>query len=162
MKPSSAKARWKGCYRQATNGFDYLNQRIQITPYCWLWIKGKDRDGYGQIHAAVCAKKLKVTRAHQLAYVLFKGKIDPGLCVCHTCDNPSCVNPDHLFLGSIAENNLDKHNKKRHTFKVTPELKDIIMSYKGVLSSRKIGKIVGVSFATVLKLFKNEVNHATK
>jgi hypothetical protein len=64
--------------------------------------------GYGKINI------LRVTvAAHRLSYSIYKGPIPDHLLVCHKCDNPKCINPDHLFLGSYLENNLDKIKKGR-------------------------------------------------
>jgi hypothetical protein len=81
---------------------------LRITPSCWLWEKGKDADGYGQFYFEGSNQ-----RAHRVSYQLYVGALPSGLCVCHRCDNPSCVNPDHLFLGTIGDNNIDRHKKGR-------------------------------------------------
>ena len=70
---------------------------------------GKTRTGYGVIH---CISTQYAT--HRVVYELAFGKIPNGMCICHTCDNPKCVNPDHLFLGTDKINALDKIKKNRH------------------------------------------------
>lgn len=75
---------------------------------CWLWTGGRGRREYGQITAN------KTTyRAHRCAWEIANGPIPDGLVVRHTCDNPPCVNPRHLLLGTFADNNRDKVERGR-------------------------------------------------
>lgn len=75
---------------------------------CQLWIYGADKNGYG---------KLKVNdkhwRAHRLSYLIYKGHLEDSDLVCHKCDTPACINPDHLFLGTPLTNMQDKVKKGR-------------------------------------------------
>lgn len=75
---------------------------------CWLWEGTTDPDGYGKMIVGG-----KQVRAHRLAYRLYIGDIPRGLLVRHKCDVPSCVNPRHLLLGTIADNNADKAARNR-------------------------------------------------
>ena len=70
----------------------------------------KDKDGYGQLSTT----KLGTRKAHRWAWMEVNGPIPKGLCVCHKCDNPSCINPDHLFLGTVKDNAKDRDKKGRH------------------------------------------------
>ena len=75
---------------------------------CWNWTASKDRDGYGE--TSIRGKNI---RAHRAAWLLHTGEHPGRMLVCHKCDNPSCVNPDHLFLGTALDNNRDRHRKGR-------------------------------------------------
>ena len=74
---------------------------------CWLW-DGVIKRGYGNIKY-----KGRPTSAHRLSYTFYRGKIPDGMCVCHTCDVKSCVNPDHLFIGTHKDNTQDMIRKGR-------------------------------------------------
>lgn len=84
------------------------NNKFVVSPGCWNWARGKDLDGYGAYRINGIQKK-----AHRYSYELYVGPIPDGLVVMHSCDNPSCVNPDHLSLGTNAGNQADKVKKGR-------------------------------------------------
>lgn len=77
---------------------------------CWPWTGTIDRNGYG----VISDEKRRQIRAHRIAYERVKGRIPDGLCVLHHCDNRPCCNPDHLFVGTDADNNHDRHRKGRY------------------------------------------------
>lgn len=78
---------------------------------CWIWMGKLNSYGYGRMVKA--GGRGKETGAHRVAYEMFIGPIDNGLVVCHRCDMPCCVNPNHLFLGTQSDNIKDRTNKKR-------------------------------------------------
>lgn len=95
-------------YEKAYKMFRFL-EKIQKTDNCWYWNGTIQSSGYGSI----CIK-FKRYRAHRLSYILFKGNIPKNMFVCHTCDIKHCVNPDHLWLGTLQDNVNDMMNKGRH------------------------------------------------
>jgi hypothetical protein len=90
-------------------------KKVLKTDSCWIWVGCKFPSGYGSFSLRKDGLVVE-QRAHRVSYILHKGDIPKGLFVCHTCDNPACVNPDHLWLGTHQQNNQDKVNKKRHAF----------------------------------------------
>lgn len=121
---------------------------------CWNWTGGLT-DGYG-----IFSTRERNVLAHRLSWELAFGKIPEGLCILHECDNPRCVNPSHLFLGTREDNNRDRSSKGRdgsakgernNGAKITAkQVKTIREMYlTGEFSQLAIGKMFGISESEV-------------
>jgi hypothetical protein len=88
--------------------------KVDTTSKCWLWQGAINQGGYGQFSFYYDGKKRTIA-AHRLAVMLDRGSIPDGLVCCHKCDNPRCVRPDHIFLGTHGDNARDAASKGRHS-----------------------------------------------
>lgn len=94
--------------RRAISTADRFWPRVRKTAGCWEWTGYLDKGGYGNL--VIDNRQEKV---HRVSWALHHGAIPDGMIVCHHCDNPACVRPDHLFLGTHQDNMTDKVNKGR-------------------------------------------------
>lgn len=91
---------------------------------CWLWTGSYSSMGYGQLSVMVGDEGYKKVGAHRLSWMLHRGSIPDGMHLCHKCDNPACCNPDHLFLGTHADNMRDASEKGKFLWKAGREDKN--------------------------------------
>lgn len=123
---------------------------------CWIWKKSKTNLGYGKAFYDG-----KTISAHRLSYILHKGEIPVGLFILHSCDNPSCVNPEHLRAGTQSENIKEMHSKNRGYrqphLKITDEMLKEIKESK--LTQKQIALKYNVHQSTICKL-KQRKNYA--
>lgn len=114
---------------------------------CTEWLGARNRQGYGRI-----VRGDNQMAAHRVSYELHKGPIPDGLLIRHTCDNPPCVNPDHLLIGTVRDNSQDSIERGRHAHGETAgptklnedQVKEIIQ-LKGRMTQREIGELYGIS-----------------
>ncbi len=140
---------------------DRLTNYIDKTDTCWNWIGYKNDHGYGLISIG----RGKQTRAHRFMYERYKGTIPKDMKVLHSCDNPACVNPEHLSIGTQKDNVKDMMNRGRggyksfhgeshHMSKLTDEKVKQIRDLwdKGGVYQSQLAKQFGVSQQVISKV----------
>lgn len=151
------RARWRGCCNEEDR---FLAKIDKNGPNgCWLFTGArlpKKIGGYGWAHW-----QGKRMGAHRIAYMLFKGEITEGLEVCHTCDNGPCCNPDHLFLGTHADNMGDCRAKGRYTHGEAnkksklkePQVREIIALKGSGIHHDELGRRYGVGGSAIWNIW---------
>lgn len=137
-------------------------RHVQRGEGCWEWTGCLHDGGYGLIRVDG-----RNRRAHRVAWQLSHGAIPEGLRVCHTCDNPPCVRPDHLFLGTDADNMRDKTAKGRARWhrgsansmaKLTEALVQTIRAEAAAgVTYRAIARVHGIHFTTVGGIVRRQI-----
>lgn len=127
---------------------------------CWNWTAGKGGGGYGQLRVHA-----RMTLAHRYSFERFNGPIPSRALVCHHCDNPSCVNPEHLFAGTQQDNMADMHAKGRNgqprgerSGRTKLRTADVVAINKliGTHSNRKIAQMCGSTSGTVSNIARGK------
>jgi hypothetical protein len=131
---------------------------------CWLWTGGTRANSKGVLYPRHWTNESKSIGAHRFSFELVHGAIPQGMYVCHKCDTPLCVNPDHLFLGSHQDNMRDMVVKKRSFVgrgedkkgraKLTNQQADQIRKME--ISQSKIAALFGVSQTTIGRIKRGE------
>ena len=126
---------------------DRLYSKIEKTKSgCWEW-QGATNKGYGRtIIGSRRDGSRRTISAHRLSYMIFKGTIPDGYEVCHKCDNPKCINPDHLFVGTRQDNIDDRERKGRNIIFVGEEQPRSKLTKKAVKDARWEKAYKGTSF----------------
>jgi hypothetical protein len=117
---------------------------------CWGWRGGPSKK-YGSLEFM-----RKSILAHRASYILHKGNIPEGMFVCHTCDNPPCTNPDHLFLGTDVDNVRDMYKKGRHPILKGEDAPGSKLTKEQVIEIKKMLSD-GCSLTKIAKLFNIHV-----
>ena len=140
--------------------------KVNKTSTCWVWTRGKIAFGYGRVRFGTGKGLLYL--AHRVSYTLTYGPIPRDLYVCHRCDNPPCVNPEHMFLGTARDNALDSVSKGRFNgwggakkgssqpyAKLTEDdVRQIRVLRSHGLTYREIAKRFGVSISAIVNIIR--------
>lgn len=141
--------------------------KVKKTETCWIWIGAKDPKGYGRIGTG--GRKGKDVFAHRLSFKLHKGEIPEGMYICHRCDNPACVKPDHLFMGTQVDNMRDcvrkgrlnpfkpkgeKNPKAKLTWEQVRNMRKNFIAYPG--SYKDLSMSYGVRICTISNIIRKK------
>ena len=135
---------------------DRISSKFRVTPSCWTWT-ASTKNGYGCISSG--GKGSPTLYAHRMAYEQWIGDIPPGKLVRHRCDNPLCINPDHLELGSNADNNADmvgrhrqNNNNPTHVLNYEERMKVKEMLIGKKFTQDQIAREFGISSSVVCRV----------
>lgn len=152
MQPEQHRFLRKVCYNPET--------------HCWDWWGAKYRGGYGHFRRKIDGI-WKMAKAHRYSYEFYKGPVPENQCILHKCDNPSCVNPDHLFLGTNKDNHWDMREKNR--WKMIRNPKHNLLSLEIArnirkfsienpdMSGRDLAKLFNISPQQISRILRNEI-----
>lgn len=139
---------------------DKFWSKVNKTESCWLWTGAKSTHGYGHFVYVVKENgksKRKYRLAHRFSYGLHNGEFDEKLHVCHRCDNPSCVNPNHLFLGTRKVNMKDASDKGR--FPTSLKHHNAKLSDKDVIEIKRLRAEQGLLYREIAEKFGVSEGH---
>lgn len=119
--------------------------KVRKTEGCWEWIGGRATAGYGGYWWG-----RKVIQAHRVAYEVLVGPIPDGAVIRHACDNPGCVRPDHLLIGTDADNAADCSRRDRRPARFSnAQAREIVGRYAAGESQRALARALGTSQAEI-------------
>lgn len=133
---------------------DRIMKKIIHQDDCWIWTGCVNSDGYPKLsRKRVDGTYSSNIKGHRYVYQCVKGEIPEGFVIRHKCDNPLCLNPDHLEVGTPTDNARDRQLRRRTHNVVTPEQNEEIIRLRLTgLSQSKAAKIVGCSQAHISKM----------
>jgi hypothetical protein len=128
---------------------DPLFERVDKTGDCWIWTGAKTPEGYGMMRRGHGTRY-----AHRIVVEMVYGPIPDGMYACHHCDNPPCVRPDHLFIGTPQDNVRDMHAKGRGTWPIRfgSENSFAVLTESVVMEMRRLSS-EGVATAEIARRF---------
>ncbi|MCH8067616.1 MAG: HNH endonuclease [Nanoarchaeota archaeon] len=139
---------------QKTNFFS----KVDKSKDCWEWQARRSPDGYGEV-----GLNHKRYLAHRVSYSISNGYIPQGMFVCHKCDNPPCVNPDHLFLGTADDNMKDMVSKGRAAIQTNLKKEDVLYIYgkRRCLTREVLSKMFNISSTIISNIWTGYLHSNT-
>lgn len=131
---------------------------------CWEWQAARNHRGYGQFRLAINGKS-HMQQAHRVSWLIHYSELPSGLHVCHHCDNPGCVRPDHLFLGTDADNAADRDRKGRGCSRTGPvklaneDVNQLFAMRDQGMTQKQIASALGCSHQLVSRYLRGEIKH---
>lgn len=142
----------------------YIMDRVEINDStgCWEWSKCKNVKGYGHSSPnAIPYRYIGERQAHRAAYVSMIGLIPDCMFVCHRCDNPSCCNPEHLFVGTAKDNSQDMANKGRAYSPVGDKSIRSTLTREQVEEARRL-RSNGKSVSDIAEMFNHSASNMSR
>lgn len=134
---------------------DFFLSHTVINGSCLDWTRCLNSDGYPRCsHNGYSNGKV-----HRIVWELYNGRSAEGLVIRHSCDNPKCINPEHLLLGTVAENvrDMDMRNRRGHSKLTHDEVREIRRLWNtGDYVGRELGKMFGVDGRTIYSIVRGE------
>lgn len=159
---------WNNSIKQREKTFDekfWEKADVRGENDCWEWKASRNRKGYGNFYLSVGKSESIHVLAHRVAYILaYDVQVPQETQVCHSCDNPACVNPKHLFLGTSKDNVADMYKKGRaasqkgirnHAKLDEEKIAEIKQLKKQGVMSKVIAKMFGLNESTISRMLNN-------
>jgi len=144
----------------------FLSKTQENSSGCLLWMGASTRFGYGHFRRKINGQ-WKMYKAHRFSYEQLYGPVPDGLCVLHSCDNPKCVNPNHLSVGTKKDNAQQRKQRGRQRWGRNPQhnwltfaLAQIIRQYQRdnpTMKQKNIAEVFGISTAQCSRILNNHI-----
>lgn len=141
-------------------------EKVKKTDNCWLWMSTTHSNGNG-FRYGYFRYGNKNVRAHRMSWIIQNGFIPDGKCICHTCDNPQCVNPSHLFIGSRLDNMRDakvknrlatgeKHGRAKLNWVIVGRIRKICQAGRSGGGIDAMARKFNIARSTIYKIMRNQ------
>lgn len=137
-----------------------FEEKFQPVPWsgCWIWTASCHGRGYGLFHTGRNMRKGKMEFAHRVSFEIYNRRLlSEEECVCHSCDNPYCVNPDHLFVGTHSDNMADMANKGRATGNRKLSEEEVVCIIGSTKTNKELATIYKVDTSHISRVRRGKI-----